>query len=231
MNYHPKRAGASRQPAGPSPPCRSRESRLYSLRVHNGAARMQENFDQLYIDELIAGSPSVQRHFTEYFGDLLFLKVRSQVRAAEIREDIVQETFLRVIKFLKHGHLDHPERLGAFVYRVCDNIVKEYFRKSGRDCPVPENYLDPPDLSADSESRMVTEQRRLQVKRLLDDMGEKDRLLLRAIFIEDRDKDEVCREMQVDRNYLRVLLHRAKARFRESMEKGGTKTMLSLFWG
>lgn len=227
----PNWAGPPRQSSGPAPPCRTRERRLYSVRIHHsGTHRMQESFDQAYIDALIAGSPSVQQHFTEYFGDLLYLKVRSSVRSVDMREDIVQETFARVIKFLRHGHLNHPERLGAFVYRVCDNTTKEHFRKSGRDGQVPENYLDPPDARVDNEARMVTEQRRLQVKRLLDEMGEKDRLLLNAIFIEDRDKDEVCREMKVDRNYLRVLLHRAKARFRESMEKGGTRAM-TLFGG
>ena len=32
---------------------------------------------------------------------------------------------------------------------------------------------------------------------------ERDRRLLHAIFIDDADKDEVCREFKVDRNYLR----------------------------
>ena len=44
-----------------------------------------------------------------------------------------------------------------------------------------------------------------------------DRQILRLIFLEERDKDEVCRIFQVNRNYLRVLLHRAKNRFRESL--------------
>jgi RNA polymerase sigma-70 factor (ECF subfamily) len=38
---------------------------------------------------------------------------------------------------------------------------------------------------------------------------------LRWLFFEERDKDEICRELNVDRGYLRVLLHRAKVRFRE----------------
>jgi hypothetical protein len=39
-------------------------------------------------------------------------------------------------------------------------------------------------------------------------------------IFEGRDKDEVCRELNVDRGYLRVLLHRAKARFRTGFMKG-----------
>ena len=43
---------------------------------------------------------------------------------------------------------------------------------------------------------------------------ERDRFLLKAVFLEQRDRDEVCREFGVDREYLRVLLHRAKREFK-----------------
>jgi RNA polymerase sigma-70 factor (ECF subfamily) len=37
--------------------------------------------------------------------------------------------------------------------------------------------------------------------------------------LEEKDKDEVCRQFGVDRDYLRVLLHRAKDKFRVLYEK------------
>jgi RNA polymerase sigma-70 factor (ECF subfamily) len=51
-------------------------------------------------------------------------------------------------------------------------------------------------------------------------MPRRDRDLLRAIFFEEKDKDSVCREMGVDREYLRVLVHRAKDKFKALYEKG-----------
>jgi RNA polymerase sigma-70 factor (ECF subfamily) len=42
---------------------------------------------------------------------------------------------------------------------------------------------------------------------------------LRAVFLDERDKDEICTELGVDRDYLRVLLHRAKASFRVMYSK------------
>jgi RNA polymerase sigma-70 factor (ECF subfamily) len=45
-------------------------------------------------------------------------------------------------------------------------------------------------------------------------LPERDRRLLREVFLEERDKDEVCRDFGVDRDYLRVLLHRAKQSFK-----------------
>ena len=37
------------------------------------------------------------------------------------------------------------------------------------------------------------------------------------MFFEGRDKDQICRDLEVDRDYLRVLLHRAKNHFRERL--------------
>jgi RNA polymerase sigma-70 factor, ECF subfamily len=34
------------------------------------------------------------------------------------------------------------------------------------------------------------------------------------VLLEDRDKDEVCAELGVSRDYLRVLVHRAKQSFK-----------------
>ena len=39
------------------------------------------------------------------------------------------------------------------------------------------------------------------------------------LFVEERDKDDICRSLQIDRGYLRVLLHRAKQRFRAAFLK------------
>jgi RNA polymerase sigma-70 factor (ECF subfamily) len=45
-------------------------------------------------------------------------------------------------------------------------------------------------------------------------LPQKERQLLHWLFFEEADKDEVCRRLDIDRNYLRVLLHRAKQRFK-----------------
>jgi RNA polymerase sigma-70 factor (ECF subfamily) len=42
---------------------------------------------------------------------------------------------------------------------------------------------------------------------------------LQAVFIDERDRDQVCREYGVDRDYLRVLLHRAKQEFKTEYVK------------
>jgi len=42
---------------------------------------------------------------------------------------------------------------------------------------------------------------------------------LKAVFLDERNRDEVCLEFGVERDYLRVLLHRAKQEFKTEYVK------------
>jgi DNA-directed RNA polymerase specialized sigma24 family protein len=87
------------------------------------------NFDEEYVRNLTEGKPETERHFTAYFGNLILIKLRSRRLPAHVIEDIRQETFLRVFVTLRRKQgLQHPERLGAFVNSVCNNVFLEYLR-------------------------------------------------------------------------------------------------------
>jgi RNA polymerase sigma-70 factor, ECF subfamily len=81
--------------------------------------------------------------------------------------------------------------------------------------------MDTPDKVLDLEGMLVTKQVAERVRQILEEMPpkEKVRKLLRAIFLEEKDKEAVCREFGVGRDYLRVLLHRAKDKFKALYEK------------
>ena len=71
-----------------------------------------------------------------------------------------------------------------------------------------------PDASTDIESTMTIDEDRARVRTVMESLPDKEKQLLHWLFFEEVDKDEVCRRLGIDRNYLRVLLHRAKLRFR-----------------
>ena len=174
-------------------------------------------FDSDYVERLTRGDAATEEHFTAYFGDLLRLKLRARLRNAQFVEDAMQETFLRVLTTLRRkGGVEHPERLGAFVNSVCNNVLLEFFRGSGRSAQFAEGY-DPADAGADVESKLVNEERCEIVRQVMEDLPARDKAILREIFLEERDKDELCVEYGVDREYLRVLLHRAVERARKLM--------------
>ena len=57
-----------------------------------------------------------------------------------------------------------------------------------------------------------------RVRKILSRLPARDHELLRAFLGEEKDKDKVCRDIGVDCNYLRVLLHRAKDKFKAVYE-------------
>ena len=179
------------------------------------------DFDGDYVERLVSEDAETERHFARYFGDLLSLKLRSRLRSAALVEDAKQETFARVLTSLKRkGGLAVPETLGAFVNSVCNNILLEMYRSGSRTTTLDDGYDQPDDRLASAESMIMADEERARVRQALETLPDKERTLLRWVFFEGRDKDEVCRDLNIERAYLRVLLHRAKARFRAGFMKG-----------
>ena len=177
------------------------------------------SFDDAYVERLRAGDTTVQRHFVSYFSDLLRIKLRARMLPPHIIDDIRQETFARVFATLRRENgLKSSDRLGSFVNSTCNHVLLEQYRSAARTDPLAE-HMDPPDKSIDLDGALVSQETSRHVQEVLGQLAAKDRELLRAVFLEERDKDEVCRELGVDRDYLRVLLHRAKAQFRTRFRK------------
>lgn len=178
-----------------------------------------EPFDAEYVERLTEGDSGTEEHFASYFGNLLDLKLRVRVRLPHLIEDIRQEALLRVLTILRQGEgVRSPERFGAFVNAVCDNVMKEYGRVDKRNEPFDDNTEEPVDASMDQDAGLVNSDRQRMIARVLAGLPEKDRNLLRAVYLDETDKAEVCRIYHIEPGYLRVLLHRAKARFRAACQ-------------
>ena len=173
-------------------------------------------FDRAYLDRLASGDPETERHFTRYFGELLSIKLRSRVRSPALVEDARQETFLRVMKALRQpGGIQSPGGFGAFVNSVCNNVLFEMYRAHSKTSPLDdETGAALPDPAVDAETAAAIDEDRAHVRVVMQTLPQKERQLLHWLFFEECDKDEVCRRLGIDRNYLRVLLHRAKQRFK-----------------
>jgi RNA polymerase sigma-70 factor (ECF subfamily) len=178
-------------------------------------------FDAAYVDNLRAGDLQTQEHFAAYFSELLHLKLRSKLQSPQAIEDVRQETFARVLTSLrKEGALRRPECLGAFVNTVCNNVLFEHYRMSSRSQSLDEEgQPELPATGPDVLGIVVSRDLKDKVREVLLDLPERDRSLLKAVFLDERDRDEVCRERGVDREYLRVLLHRAKQTFKTEYVK------------
>jgi RNA polymerase sigma-70 factor, ECF subfamily len=174
-------------------------------------------FDASYVDKLRAGDAHIEGHFVQYFSELIRLKLRSRLASREAIEDVRQETFMRVLVLLRgQGGLRQPDRLGPFVNSVCNHVLLEHYRSQKRvEASIDEETEatvaghDPSALSL-----LETKDTERIVQQILSQLTQRDRHLLQAVLLEERDKDEVCAEFGISREYLRVLLHRAKQSFK-----------------
>lgn len=176
----------------------------------------RHEFDRAYLDRLAAGDPETERHFTRYFGDLLSIKLRSRLRSPAQVDDARQETFLRVLNAVRQpGGIQSAGGFGAFVNSVCNNVLFEMYRANTRTAPLEDEAgAALPDTAMDAETALSVDEDRARVRTVIETLPAKEREILHWLFFEECDKDEVCRRLNIDRGYLRVLLHRAKLRFK-----------------
>ena len=178
-------------------------------------------FDASYVSKLRSGDASTEEHFVTYFSELILLKLRPRLRNREQIEDVKQETFSRALSLIRSkGGLRHAERLGPLVNSICNNVLMEQYRVSNRVEALEEDAAERlVETRPNALHMVISDDTRNLVRHILNGLNERDRTLLQAVFLDERDKDEVCVELGVDRDYLRVLLHRAKGSFRAMYSK------------
>jgi RNA polymerase sigma-70 factor (ECF subfamily) len=146
----------------------------------------------------------------------------------EAIDEVRQEVFTRCIAGL--GELRDARKLGAFVNAICNRVLMEYYRAEGRTETLDEqsDFADTSDLEASFDSaRNVA-----RVRRVLATLPPRDAEILRAVFIDEGNKEEVCRRLGIERDYLRVLIHRAKEKFRtQYLRRKSGRISLETFGG
>jgi RNA polymerase sigma-70 factor (ECF subfamily) len=198
--------------------------RFSSTLTLTGALLDHSAFNADYLARLKDGDPETERHFFSYFSNAIWLKLRNRVRARHLIDEIRQETFARVLKHLQAGK--PVQYLGGFVQGVCNNVMLEVLRDESPYRQTDDSRMDPQDERVKFDTDVVTEERKQAVRDILFEMPEKDRMVLKMVFLEEGERSEICKNLKVDADYLRVLLHRAKEKFRETVRKKGYDAVL-----
>ena len=174
-------------------------------------------FDASYVEKLKAGDEHTEGHFVNYFSELIRLKLRSRLNSREEMEDVRQETFKRVLTLLRcEGGLRQPDRLGPFVNSVCNHVLFEHYRSQKRAKATIDNEVEATIAGREPSALSLLEANDTAhvVRQILNQLPERHRRLLQSVLLEERNKDEICAEFGISREYLRVLLHRARQSFK-----------------
>jgi RNA polymerase sigma-70 factor (ECF subfamily) len=186
------------------------------------------SFDDDYVRRLREGDRETEAHFYAYFRDLLHAKLRRKLRSPHAVEEIRQEVFLRTLARLDEIH--DGRKLGAFVNTTCNHVLMEYYRQESRAVSL-EAQPDMAETSTDLDTAFDSVRNSARVRKVLATLDEREAAILGAVFLDEGDKDAICERYGIDREYLRVLLHRAKAKFRTAYlrRKSGKRAIFETF--
>ena len=126
-------------------------------------------------------------------------------------DDIVQETIARFLAASEEQTIRNKEAAAAFSNGVCRNVISEYRRRSLRDEPMPEVVPEPPGRAL-SEADLF--EIRQAIAQGLAQLPDRDRRILRAFYLEEKTKEEILKQTGLTDQNFRVILFRAKAKFR-----------------
>jgi len=117
-------------------------------------------------------------------------------------DDIVQETFLRLLR--RPPPTDDPQQLRAYAFRIASNLIADGFRRERQETAVaslPEQGRDAPDLAL-----------RLDMQRLFRQLRPRDRVLMWLAHVEEQSHREIAEALGLGERSIRVLLSRARRR-------------------
>ena len=167
---------------------------------------------------------------------------RAYVAGAEAAEDVVQETWLAVIRGID-GFAGRSS-LRTWVYRILINIAKTHGVRDSRtvawsalsgdddagptvdpsrfqsqDEPYPGHWRRFPDAWPSPESEVVWREARAMVDAVLADLPRRQRAVITLRDVQGYTSEEVCTVLDITAGNQRILLHRARAAVRRRLEE------------
>jgi RNA polymerase sigma-70 factor, ECF subfamily len=137
-------------------------------------------------------------------------------------DDKVHDTFVVVVQAIRRDELRDPQRLMGFVRTIVRRQVAAHIdrvvqtRREQIDADSTVRIVDP---HGNPEEAAIFRQRTDLIKRVLDELSQRDREILTRFYLQEEDQEQICSEMSLTGTQFRLLKSRAKARFGELGKK------------
>lgn len=156
----------------------------------------------------------------ERFRDRLRCFAARRLRDWAEAEDVAQEALRRALEAMKAGRIANPAALPAFLFQTALHICQHRSRSLGREARalrrVGAASADVGHTDTDDPlAALISEERRLTIRRALEQLDEGDRELLSLTYGEALESAEIGRRLSLSEGNVRVRRHRALRRLAE----------------
>jgi len=153
--------------------------------------------DSRLIEYYIQGDENALEFLIRKHQNRIFNFIYSKVRNRDVANDLFQDVFIKVINTLKMGNYSEEGKFLPWVLRISHNLVIDYFRKLKR---IPsfansENFdifLVVKDEGLNMESRMIKDQIDSDVIKLLEELPEDQKEVLKMRIFLDMSFKEIA---------------------------------------
>lgn len=171
------------------------------------------------VTSVVAGETQKFELIHKKYRRMLTGVVRKMVRVPEDVDDLVQETFLKAFKAL-HTFSGQYE-FSKWLFRICSNNTIDYLRRQrfkplSLDKPVSGNdgsdyTVEVADMSyVLADNAIILEERRLALKKAIEDLPEKYRIIIKLRHEEELDYYQIADRLQLPLGTVKVHLFRAR---------------------
>jgi RNA polymerase sigma-70 factor, ECF subfamily len=154
----------------------------------------------------------------------LRLLVSRRCRDQHVGADLLNEAVCTTWAKWRAGKIGRPEQIAGYVLQVTMNLLRNHRRAIAER---PEKRADAEklqDLASEAEPGDETIEREIasQVKSVIRGMSsQRDRAILVRFYLDEEDKEAICRDLGLTPLQFDKILHRARGRLRKLLESGG----------
>ncbi|SDS14418.1 RNA polymerase sigma-70 factor, ECF subfamily [Paenibacillaceae bacterium GAS479] len=134
-------------------------------------------------------------------------------------EDIVQETFLKLIRQLKDKR--NPDNVQAWLYRVAMNQCRDYWKSSGYQTD-RNRFGEPPERKDERTSVVELAERqetRREIRQTLDELPKVQREVVLLRFYQDLKLQDIADVLQLPLGSVKTHLYKALRRLKSKLSK------------
>lgn len=167
------------------------------------------------IKKLKRGKEDAYSELIDLYGNKLLKTCFLMIRDEKCAEDIVQETFIRVFRYIKN--FKGESSLYTWLYRILQNIIKDRFRNQIITIP-----YDDYDIESDTlEEVIIANIDREVLREELQNLNFIYKQVLILFYFEDLSIKEISEILDEKEGTVKSKLSRGRALLKSALEKGG----------
>lgn len=163
------------------------------------------------------GDPGAFRQLVELTHERLYRLAFHLVRDRDEAEDVVQETFIRA--WQRRGELRDPGAVVPWLSRIARNAARDRLRWWKRRPDRERAGAERADELPGADLQLAAGERAAEVRRALDVLSEKHRVILLLREVEDMSYEQIAELLDLPIGTVESRLHRARGALARKLEK------------